>query len=103
MGSAMAALSWQISNDGTLDLAPNKNCFEVFQINFLINWGWGGFVFFQVLEGTLETIFSLCTVRLTLPPIISLLGKKKQNREPQVDLTSELNPTSIFQFDSLQR
>lgn len=45
MGSAMAALSWQISNDGTLDLAPNKNCFEVFQINFLINWGWGGFRF----------------------------------------------------------
>lgn len=31
----MAAFSWQISSDGTLDLAPNKNCFEVFQIKFL--------------------------------------------------------------------
>lgn len=32
MGSAVAVLSWQISSDGTLDLAPNKTCFEVFQI-----------------------------------------------------------------------
>lgn len=51
----MAALSWQISNDGTLDLAPNKNCFEVFQINFLINWGWGGGSFyFRFWKGPLK-------------------------------------------------
>lgn len=86
----MAAVSWQISSDGNLDLAPNKNVlfclFEVIKIKwkksgwvFCLGYFWG-FFWFSVLGGlggTLVSVFSLRTAQLPPPPIIALLGKKK--------------------------
>lgn len=53
----MAALSWQISSDGKLDLTPNKNYFEVIKIKYKggKKVGFGFLFLFQVLEGTLES------------------------------------------------
>lgn len=99
----MAAVSWQIGSGGNLDLAANENVLVRTNSNSMKKkkneWG---FCCCSVLFWE-DPRICLQPLRSSAPASSRHYPTRQKETNRQVDIPSELNPTSISNFEPLQR